>query len=156
VRLPRIPNLLLAVALPALAVVGLGCSSSTKTTGTTVPGTNAPAATSATTSAPAVTAPTTAAPAGLSGSWSGSYSGADSCTFTLMWQQTGSALSGTIKLSAAASGVPLSGTVQGSSIQFGTVGLGAVSYTWTFSGGSMSGTYKAGNGSGTWTATKSS
>ncbi len=112
------------------------------------------------TSAPA--AATSLAPAGvdLSGSWSGQYSGTPySGTFTLTWTQTGSSLSGDIKVSdPAAKDYQITGTVTGSSIQFGAVG--AVSYTGTVSGSSMSGSWSIPNpnggslGGGSWSASK--
>lgn len=111
----------------------------------------------------AATATPTATPAsagGLSGTWSGTYSGAFSGTFTLDWQQSSSALSGTIDLSTGGN-LTISGTVNGSSIQFGTVGGSqAITYSGSVSGNSKSGSYqvKAGesSGSGSWSATETS
>src|SRR5262249_28068443 len=105
------------------------------------------------TSASSTTAATNAA--GLSGTWSGQYTGASSGTFVLTWQQSGSNLTGTIMISGVG-GVPLAinGTVSGGSINFGTVGAAAVTYTGSVSGSSMSGTYQSGSGNGNWTATK--
>lgn len=52
--------------------------------------------------------------------------------------------------------VPLTGTVSGSTISFGTVGSQAVTYSGTVSGSSMSGTYQVGGQpGGNWSATKS-
>jgi hypothetical protein len=108
---------------------------------------------------PTSSAPVTpAAAAGdLSGSWSGQYSGAFTGTFKLTWQQTGSSLTGTIMLSTENNDpVPLTGTVNGSTISFGTVGSQAVTYSGHVSGSSMSGTYQVGGAAGgPWSATKS-
>ncbi len=99
--------------------------------------------------------PTTAAD-GLSGTWSGQYSGAVTGTFQLSWQQAGSDLSGTITLSAQPP-VTLTGTISGDTIYFGTVGSSpAITYSGKVSGKSMSGTYKIdGAPGGPWSATKS-
>ncbi len=130
-----------------LAVALTACSSSTKGLKSTSTGarTNAP-----------TTAPTTAvATSGLSGTWSGQYSGAYQGTFILIWQQSGSDLSGTINLST--DGTPsVNGTVSGSSIRFGTVGSSAITYTGTVSGNSMSGSYQTPGGGGSWSASKTS
>jgi hypothetical protein len=95
---------------------------------------------------------------GLSGSWSGTYTGGGNGTFSLDWQQSGSNLTGTIVLDGDSEDpIPINGTVNGSTINFGTVGgPNGVTYTGKMSGSSMSGTWKAPVGSGNWTATKSS
>jgi hypothetical protein len=93
----------------------------------------------------------------LTGAWSGKYSGAYRGTFTLQWTQSGSTLSGTIKLSSTRGGkVPLKGTVRGNTIRFGTVGSAAITYTGSVSGKSMSGSYKTPGGGGPWSAHKTS
>jgi hypothetical protein len=159
----RPSKLLPAVALALVALVALGCSSSKKATSTD---TNAPASTAAstTTAPPATSAPaTTAAPTAgdLSGTWTGNYSGDFSGTFTLTWQQSGSNLSGTIKISGFGD-VPTSinGSVQGSSIRFGTVHGQEVTYTGSVSGDSMSGSWEiqvpGHSVKGSWNASKSS
>jgi hypothetical protein len=94
----------------------------------------------------------------LSGTWNGQYSGAYTGTFKLTWQQNSSTLSGTIELSTAGT-LPIHGTVQGSSIHFGTVGSTAIMYSGSVSGNSMSGSYQVqagGNGTqnGTWSASR--
>jgi hypothetical protein len=99
--------------------------------------------------------------ASLSGKWSGSYSGSFSGTFKLTWQESGHNLSGTIMVSGFKNvPTPIHGTVQGSSIRFGTVGSEAITYSGSVSGKSMSGTWKieAGGrsmGGGSWNASKS-
>jgi hypothetical protein len=92
----------------------------------------------------------------LSGKWSGQYSGTYSGTFTLNWQQTGSDLSGSITLSSPAGTLPINGTVNGSAIQFGTVGGPGITYTGSVSGNSMSGSYQTPAGGGSWSANKTS
>jgi hypothetical protein len=164
-RVRRAPSILLTVGLAFVAALAAGCSSG-KSNSTTVSSLSSvlssvvAAATSAAPSVPASTAApasTSAAAAGLSGAWSGQYSGAYQGTFKLTWTQTGSTLSGQIALSAPAATVPLNGTVNGNAISFGTVGTVAVTYSGTFSGNSMSGTYQVGSASGgSWSATKSS
>jgi hypothetical protein len=75
----------------------------------------------------------------------------------LIWQQSGGNLTGTIALSTVGGTVPIHGSVSGSSINFGTVGSSAITYTGAVSGNSMSGNYQvagAAGGSGTWSATK--
>jgi hypothetical protein len=91
----------------------------------------------------------------LAGTWSGRYGGAVSGTFTLRWTQSGSTLRGTIRLSNPAGRYPISGTVRGTKISFGAVGVGAT-YTGTVSGRSMSGRWKSANRGGTWSARKTS
>ena len=92
----------------------------------------------------------------LSGTWSGKYSGAYHGTFTLQWTQSGSKLSGTIKLSTERSKLNLNGTVRGSTIRFGTVGSAAITYSGSVSGKSMSGRYHTPAGGGSWSAHKTS
>jgi hypothetical protein len=102
--------------------------------------------------------PKAAAAGTLSGTWSGHYSGAFHGTFSLIWQQSGSTLGGTIKLSTPPVSLKINGTVAGNAIHFGTVGGVGVTYTGSVDGNgtSMSGTYQAGGGGGSWSATKSS
>ena len=106
---------------------------------------------------PVKTTPVTTTVSGsLSGSWSGTYSGAFSGTFSLTWQQSGSQLSGTIKVSSLGNGsTNVTGTVQGNKITFGTVGSQAIQYSGTFSGSTMSGSWTLGSASGSWSAKKS-
>ena len=97
-----------------------------------------------------------AASGSLSGTWSGKYGGTYHGTFTLRWTQSGSKLSGTIKLSTQSSRLGLNGTVRGTTIRFGTVGSAAITYSGSVSGKSMSGTYHAPGGGGSWSAHKTS
>jgi len=98
----------------------------------------------------------------VSGTWKGSYTGTFSGTFKLTWQQAKSKLSGTIKISGFGDqATPIHGTLQGTSIQFGTVGSEAITYSGSVSATSMSGTWKLEanghvGGTGSWNASKSS
>ena len=105
---------------------------------------------------PALGAELRAANGALSGTWSGKYSGAYHGTFTLHWTQSGSKLSGTIKLSTQRSKLSLLGSVRGSTIRFGTVGSAAITYSGSVSGKSMSGKYHTPGGGGSWSAHKTS
>jgi hypothetical protein len=87
----------------------------------------------------------------LAGTWKGQYSGAVSGTFTLHWRKSGSALHGTIKLSNPSGTYDIGGSVHRKAIKFGAVGVGAT-YTGTVAGKSMSGTWKSGQGGGSWSA----
>jgi hypothetical protein len=155
-RRPR--QLVLAMGAAAgLAITLAACSGSGGTPAqvTSTQSAKAPAA------APATSAPAQAAAnSGLSGKWRGQYSGAYQGNFTLRWHQSGSKLSGTITLSAPSRGtLPINGTVQGSSIRFGTVGSEHITYSGSASGNSMSGTWRihAPNGvggGGPWSASK--
>jgi hypothetical protein len=140
-------GLLLAAVMSLLGMMAVGCSSST-------PPTTTPPISTATSSSQAPT--TTVATGGLSGTWSGQYSGASQGTFTLTWQQSGSKLNGTIQLSNPAVTLPINGTVEGSTIRFGTVGPAGITYSGSVSGNSMSGTYQTPTGNGPWSATKTS
>lgn len=146
------------IAVPA-ALLLAACSTSPSTP-TPPPSTSAavaPAATTSAASAPAATS-SAATTGALAGTWNGQYSGSYSGTFTLNWQQNSSKLSGTIQLSDPAGTLPIHGTVAGGSINFGTVGSMAITYTGSVSGNSMSGNYQvhSANGSqnGTWSASK--
>ena len=92
----------------------------------------------------------------LSGKWEGQYGGAYHGTFSLNWHQSGSTLSGTIKLSNPASTLTVHGSLHGKSISFGTVGGAAITYTGSVSGKSMSGKYETPGGGGPWSAKKTS
>jgi hypothetical protein len=142
----------------ALAAIALGgCSASTTS------GTPTPAATATATPTPVLTPPPTAGPTpplDLSGNWTGQYSGPFNGTFVLHWNETGSALIGSIELTSPRDSLQISGTVTGSSISFGAVGV--VTYTGTVSSDnsvpinlSMSGSYTdiANGHTGSWSAT---
>lgn len=151
---PRSHVLLLPAVLAVMAVTAVGCGGSSNSS-------NSTSAAAGTTTAAATTAATptsTASTAGgdLTGSWSGQYSGAYSGTFELNWQQSGSTLTGTIKLSNPGSTEDINGTVNGSAIKFGTVGGPGITYTGSVSGSSMSGSYQTPGGGGPWSANKTS
>jgi hypothetical protein len=154
-RSPLSSGLLLTAVTSVLALMGAGCGSSS-TTSTSTPATATGAATP-TTSEPATTSTpaTTPASSGVSGTWSGEYSGAYSGTFVLNWTQSGSSLNGKIKISAPPSTLKVNGTLAGSTIQFGTVGSLAITYSGSVSGSSMSGSYTVGGATGgSWKANK--
>jgi hypothetical protein len=142
----------------ALVIVAAGVSlAACSTANKPAPSSHPAAVATTTTSSPPSPAATTSSPAAaaLSGAWSGQYSGAYQGTFTLNWTQSGSRLSGTIKLSNPADQTSISGTVSGSTITFGTVGSEAITYSGSVSGSSMAGSWKAGTMSGTWSASQS-
>jgi hypothetical protein len=131
-----------------------GCSSSTSDTPTPTAAASNISTTTPTVAAPAPTTAAAVAAADVSGGWSGQYSGVYNGTFTLTWQQTGSAVNGQIVLSSPAHTFTITGNLSGNAITFGAVG--AVTYTGTVSGSSMSGTYQVpGGGGGNWSASKS-
>lgn len=138
-------------ALLLLAACSSGTSPTTTTTSTTHAA--APAATTSTSQPAAAAAP---ASTGLSGTWNGQYSGSYTGTFKVNWQQSNSTLTGTIDISSLGGTVPINGSVNGSSIQFGTVGSTQITYSGSVSGSSMSGTWKIANGggNGSWSASK--
>lgn len=133
---------LVSRALPVSAAVAICCSASIAT-----------AANSRSAAAPASKA---RAAASLTGTWSGTYGGAYHGSFTLSWKQTGSRLSGTIKLSNPKTTPNITGSVRGGTIRFGTVGSAAITYSGSVSGKSMSGSYHTPGGGGPWSAHKTS
>jgi hypothetical protein len=152
-------SILLTGAIPVVALLATGCSSGSASSVTTAKVSSAAVAASKAASTPAstTTAPTSApATAGdLTGTWNGTYNGSYSGTFTVKWTQSGSNVDGTIALPSAGTTEQLNGTVSGDKITFGTVGSFAVTYSGTFSGSSMSGTYEVtGSPAGNWSATK--
>lgn len=158
------PRIKLAVFAVPAALLLAACStspSSSTTQQAPTPNTVTQATTAApATSAPAATAARTSAPpasAALTGTWSGRYSGGYQGTFTLNWTQSGSKLTGTIKISTPPATMSINGTVQGDAISFGTVGSYGITYSGTVSGGSMSGNYQVRDGQGSagpWSASK--
>ena len=93
----------------------------------------------------------------LGGTWTGSYHGSKfSGSFTLNWTQSGTKLNGSLKLTDPSGTYTCTGTITGSSIQFGAVSVGAT-YTGSVSsnGKSMSGNWKSPEDSGSWSASKS-
>jgi hypothetical protein len=91
----------------------------------------------------------------LAGAWSGSYSGGYAGMFIIHWTQSGSSLKGTIALSNPHGTYPITGSVTGTGIKFGAVGVGAVySGSVSTSARSMSGHWTSGPARGTWKAHK--
>ena len=140
---------LIVASMVVAAGVLAGCGDSSG-------GTPTPSQSTAATATPTATPAQAPATVDLSGNWMGTYNGPFNGSFTLMWAQTSGALTGTIALSSPPDNLHISGTVTGSSISFGAVGV--VTYTGTVSGGnSMSGSYTdlANGQMGSWSATKS-
>jgi hypothetical protein len=135
-----------ALLLAACSSPGVAGKTATDTTATHSAAAQPPAP-------PASSAPAAAGP--LTGTWNGQYGGSYQGTFVLHWHQKGSKLGGRIHISNPPSSLAIHGSVAGGSIQFGTVGSTAITYSGTVSGGSMSGTYKVGGGQGgSWSASK--
>ena len=153
-------SVLLTAAVPVIALLAAGCSSGSASSGGASASGVAAAAKSAeattSTAAPAVASTTSPPTAGdLTGTWNGTYNGSYSGTFTVKWTQSGSGVNGTIALPSVGTTEQLNGTVSGDKITFGTVGSFAVTYSGTFSGSSMSGTYNVGGSpAGNWSAAK--
>ena len=145
--------LVLPAVLIAVAVTAAGCGGGSNTSNSTSAASGTPTPTTTTSTA---TSTTSTGGGDLTGTWSGQYSGAYSGTFDLNWQQSGSTLSGTIKLSNPGSTEDINGTVNGSAIKFGTVGGPGITYTGSVSGSSMSGSYQTPGGGGPWSANKTS
>lgn len=142
----------LTLSIGAAALLLAACSSS-GTSGNTP--TNTTATHSAATPAPAAASSAPAAAAPLSGAWHGQYGGSYQGTFVIHWRQSGSKLGGRIHISNPASNLAIHGSLVGGSIQFGTVGSYAITYSGRVSGNSMSGNYKVGGAQGgNWSASK--
>jgi len=91
----------------------------------------------------------------LGGTWSGSYTGGYSGTFTIQWTQSRSRLQGKIALSNPHGTYNITGSVTGTGIKFGAVGVGALySGSVSASGLSMSGRWTSGPARGGWKAHK--
>ena len=97
----------------------------------------------------------------LEGKWNGTWkdSANDTGTFSVDFSQDGSSLNGTLSIAVTClDGAKVTGQVNGSSIEFGSVqGQCQVDYKGTINGDQMSGTYDisgAGGLGGTWKASK--
>jgi hypothetical protein len=146
---------LFSAALLAAAVTLAACGgSSTTSTTTSTPTSGTGAATTPSTSSTPTPTTSSSSAGELSGKWKGQYGGAYGGTFVLNWQQSGVNLRGTIALSAPPVTLPIHGTLNGTSISFGTVGSLAITYTGSVSGSSMSGSYQTPTGGGPWSASK--
>jgi hypothetical protein len=145
----------IAVTAAAAGLLLAACSSSPATSSDN----NAapPPSTAPATSPPASTSPPAVVSSQLNGKWSGQYTGSFTGTFTLHWHQSGSRLTGTIKLSDPSQDLPITGSVHGSHISFGAVGTVGITYSGSVSGSSMSGHYQVHDGrgdGGPWQASK--
>jgi hypothetical protein len=110
-------------------------------------------ASSCCTAALAFTGATT--PTKLGGTWSGSYTGGYAGSFTIHWKQARSKLTGTIALSNPHGTYTITGSVNGTGIKFGAVGVGALySGSVSSSGLSMAGHWTSGPARGAWNAHK--
>jgi hypothetical protein len=96
----------------------------------------------------------------LDGTWNGTWqstANGTSGTFSVTWKETGSDLNGTLSISVGClDGAKVTGTVSGSSIDFGSVhGQCTVDYKGSIHGDRMSGSYTiSGVSGGTWKASK--
>jgi hypothetical protein len=148
-------SILLTGAIPVVALLATGCSSGSASSVTTAKVSSAAVVASTAASTPASTTTAPAMDGDLTGTWNGTYNGSYSGTFTVKWTQNGSNVDGTIALPSVGTTEQLNGTVSGDKITFGTVGSFAVTYSGTFSGSSMSGSYNVtGSPAGNWSATK--
>jgi hypothetical protein len=151
---PRMIVVILACCAALAACSGGGSPTVSSSAPTQVAGgssTGAPAP-----STPAATGGTAASL--LDGTWDGTWrSAGQSGTFSISWTETGSTLDGTLSISVPClDGANITGTVNGGSIQFGSVkGQCQVDYSGSINGDQMSGTYNlSGAAGGTWKATK--
>jgi hypothetical protein len=137
-----------------------GCSS-TSTTSSSTTSSSAPGGVTESTGAPMSSTPTSGgdSTSALTGTWNGTWrSSSDaSGTFSVTFTQTSPSLNGTLSISVAClDGAKVTGTVSGSSIEFGSVkGQCDISYKGSIDGDQMSGTYDlSGAAGGTWKASK--
>src|SRR4051794_976010 len=143
------------------AVLLAGCTSSSSTS--TSSSSAGPASSSFSTTGSPVSSGSTSdggSTSAIDGKWNGTWtanSNAGSGTFAVTFKQTGSSLNGTLSISVAClDGAKVTGKLNGSSIEFGSVmGECEVEYKGSVNGGQMSGTYSAsGVPGGTWKASK--
>jgi hypothetical protein len=100
----------------------------------------------------------------MTGKWAGTYESTTTAgatgTFTILFRQNGSQLTGSISIQppGCVNTGTITGTLNGTTIAFGAVkGTQTIDYTGSVSGNTMSGTYSApgcDHAKGTWTATK--
>ena len=134
-----------------------GCSSSSTDSATTSSSTPGESTESA--GAPVSSTPTSGGDSALTGTWNGTWQSSSdaSGTFSVTFTQTSPSLNGTLSISVAClDGAKVTGTVSGSSIEFGSVkGQCDISYKGSIDGDQMSGTYDlSGAAGGTWKASK--
>jgi hypothetical protein len=150
-----------AILVTACLLLSSGCSSSGNgKASTSTP--NTASATSSSAAAPSSAASSTAAssPAAedkIAGTWNGTFTGGTSSgMFKVVFTQQGETIAGNITITGNGGNAqgPIRGKLTGSNITFGAVGGTAISFTGSFSGNSMSGTYRSGTDTGTWKATR--
>ncbi len=152
----------LGMLLASCCLVAVSCSGGTSDTNSTGVATVQAGGGSST------AAPTSSASAGggtgasvIDGSWNGTWTSTagdgSSGTFTVVFAATGSAVTGTLKISEPClDGAKVTGTLNGGSIDFGAVqGQCQVAYKGTVNGDQMSGTYSLGAAGGNWEAARS-
>jgi hypothetical protein len=153
----------IAAALGVVALLATACSSDsgdTTTTATTAASvaTTSPGSGAATTTTTAA-ASTSSKGSVLAGTWSGDYNNTtdgSTGTFVVRFEGSSPNYTGSITIPGQCDGCPITATVTGNTIGFGSVGGQGVTYDGTISGKDMSGTYTVGTGQskGTWSATK--
>ena len=155
---PAPPRMFGALLLCGALLAGCSSSSSTDSTATS---SSAPGGSAESTGAPVSSTPPSGgdSASALTGTWNGKWqSSADaSGTFSVTFTQTSPSLNGTLSISVAClDGAKVTGTVSGSSIEFGSVkGQCDINYKGSIEGDQMSGTYGlSGAAGGTWKASK--
>jgi hypothetical protein len=155
--IPRLIGTLVACSVVLAACSGAGESTNDTTSpasGGDVTSTNPPASSTGGSGGGGTSIST------LDGTWNGSWQSTannTSGTFSVTWKETGSALDGRLSISVGClDGAKVTGTVSGSSIDFGSVkGQCEVDYKGSIHGDRMSGTYTiSGVSGGTWKASK--
>ncbi|PZS33861.1 MAG: hypothetical protein DLM58_06975 [Pseudonocardiales bacterium] len=154
-----------AALLSTCLLLTVGCTSSSKGKGSNSPASTAPVTTqpasTASNSTPADTSPaTSSAPASssddIAGDWTGTFANSttgQTGTFAVTFSRQGETITGHITINGGGSGT-INGTLSGNKITFGTITGSTTTFDGSFSGNSMSGTYKAGADNGTWMATR--
>lgn len=89
--------------------------------------------------------------AAVVGAWSGTYAGSQSGTWAASFNPSGTTLSGTVSIDGGGA-TPLTGTIVCNQITFGSVG--GVTFDGTVSGTCASGSWHAGDFSGSWSGCK--
>ena len=150
--------------LGLLVLAATACGGGSNDSGTVTGSPTTTAAAGVTTTATGST-PTTAggSTGALAGTWSGEFTQtkptSDSGTFGLTFEGSAPSYTGTITISGTCEpSCPITATVTGNTIAFGSISPFAITYDGTISGSSMSGSYTVGTGpyEGTWKATKAS
>jgi hypothetical protein len=147
-----------ATLLCGTLLVGCSSNSSSSSTSSTA---SVPAGGSTPTESASTQPSSGGSSSALDGTWNGTWKDTanDTGTFSVDFAQNGSSLNGTLSISVTClDGAKVTGQVNGSSIEFGSVqGQCQVDYKGTINGDQMSGTYDfsgAGGYGGTWKAAK--